>query len=190
MTLSADEVDQLQSLNDPVGLEEVIAIYLPLSRLLSLYVAATQGLFKATQRFLLAEAEVKVPYVIGVAGSVAVGKSTTARVLQALGAGSVAAAANPRDAIQALKAFANPVDVIITDLQFPGMDALELIRRHRPDVAIVDIEMPQVDGFAVVRAVRDEGLATRLIVLTMHKDEVMLREAIEMGIDAGIRASR
>ncbi|MGL4811993.1 MAG: type I pantothenate kinase [Beijerinckiaceae bacterium] len=84
MTLTADEVIRLQSLNDPMSLEEVAAIYLPLSRLLSLYVAATQGLFKATQRFLLAEEEVKVPYIIGVAGSVAVGKSTTARVLQAL----------------------------------------------------------------------------------------------------------
>ena len=50
----------------------------------SLYVAATQGLFKATQRFLLAENDAKVPYIIGVAGSVAVGKSTTARVLKAL----------------------------------------------------------------------------------------------------------
>lgn len=84
LTLTADEVLRLQSLNDPIGLDEVAAIYLPLSRLLSLYVAATQGLFKATQRFLLAEAEVKVPYIIGVAGSVAVGKSTTARVLKAL----------------------------------------------------------------------------------------------------------
>ena len=74
----------MQSLNDPISLDEVIAIYLPLSRLLSLYVAATQGLFKATQRFLLAEADTKAPYIIGVAGSVAVGKSTTARVLQAL----------------------------------------------------------------------------------------------------------
>ena len=82
MTLSADEVVRLQSLNDPISLEEVIAIYLPLSRLLSLYVAATQGLFKATQRFLLAENDTKVPYIIGLAGSVAVGKSTTARVLQ------------------------------------------------------------------------------------------------------------
>jgi type I pantothenate kinase len=82
MTLTADEVMRLQSLNDPIGLEEVVAIYLPLSRLLSLYVAATQGLFRATQRFLLAENEGKVPYIIGVAGSVAVGKSTTARVLQ------------------------------------------------------------------------------------------------------------
>ena len=84
LTLNADDVVKLQSLNDPISLDEVIAIYLPLSRLLSLYVAATQGLFKATQRFLLAEAEAKVPYIIGVAGSVAVGKSTTARVLKAL----------------------------------------------------------------------------------------------------------
>jgi type I pantothenate kinase len=84
MTLTAEEVMQLQSLNDPISIDEVAAIYLPLSRLLSLYVAATQGLFKATQRFLLAEKDAKVPYIIGVAGSVAVGKSTTARVLKAL----------------------------------------------------------------------------------------------------------
>ncbi len=69
--------------HDPISLDEVVAIYLPLSRLLALYVAATQGLFKATQRFLGAT-DGKVPYIIGVAGSVAVGKSTTARVLQAL----------------------------------------------------------------------------------------------------------
>lgn len=84
MTLSAQEVGQLQSLNDPVSLDEVSAIYLPLSRLLSLYVAAAQGLFKATQRFLLADRSDKVPYIIGIAGSVAVGKSTTARILKAL----------------------------------------------------------------------------------------------------------
>ena len=73
----------MQSLHDPISIDEVIAIYLPLSRLLALYVAATQGLFKATQRFLGAD-DGKVPYIIGVAGSVAVGKSTTARVLQAM----------------------------------------------------------------------------------------------------------
>ncbi|MBM3636619.1 MAG: type I pantothenate kinase [Alphaproteobacteria bacterium] len=83
MTLTAEDLQKLQSLNDPISLEDVIAIYLPLSRLLSLYVAATQGLFKATQRFLLAE-DGKVPYVIGIAGSVSAGKSTTARVLKAL----------------------------------------------------------------------------------------------------------
>jgi type I pantothenate kinase len=84
LTLTADEVERLHSLNDPISLDEVAAIYLPLSRLLALYVAAMQDLFRATQRFLLAEGEAKVPYIIGVAGSVAVGKSTTARVLKAL----------------------------------------------------------------------------------------------------------
>jgi type I pantothenate kinase len=82
MTLTIDDLNRLQSINDPISMDEVVAIYLPLSRLLALYVAATQGLFKATQRFLGADG--KVPYIIGVAGSVAVGKSTTARVLQAL----------------------------------------------------------------------------------------------------------
>ncbi len=84
LTLTAEEVERLQSLNDPISLDEVIAIYLPLSRLLALYVAAAQGLFKATQRFLQADPAGKVPYIIGVAGSVAVGKSTTARILKAL----------------------------------------------------------------------------------------------------------
>lgn len=83
LTLSIDDLARLQSINEPITLEEVIAIYLPLSRLLALYVAATQGLFKATQRFLGAE-DGKVPYIIGVAGSVAAGKSTLARVMQAL----------------------------------------------------------------------------------------------------------
>ena len=83
MTLTPDEVAQLRSLNDRLDLEEVEEIYLPLSRLLSLYVAATQRLFVAQQRFLGTE-DGKMPYIIGIAGSVAVGKSTTARVLQAL----------------------------------------------------------------------------------------------------------
>ena len=83
LTLTADDLARLQSLNDPISIEEVVAIYLPLSRLLALYVAATQGLFKATQRFLGAE-DGKMPYIIGIAGSVAVGKSTTARLLKAL----------------------------------------------------------------------------------------------------------
>ena len=84
LTLTAADLKKLQSLNDPVSLDDVIEIYLPLSRLLSLYVAATQGLYKATQRFLMAEDGGKVPYIIAVAGSVAAGKSTTARILKAL----------------------------------------------------------------------------------------------------------
>src|ERR1700683_817920 len=83
LTLTIDDLRKLESSHDPINLDEVIAIYLPLSRLLALYVAATQGLFKATQPFLGAT-DGKVPYIIGIAGSVAAGKSTTARVLQAL----------------------------------------------------------------------------------------------------------
>ncbi len=83
LTLTIDDLRKLRATNDPISIDEVVAIYLPLSRLLALYVAATQGLFKATQRFLGA-GDGKVPYIIGVAGSVAVGKSTTARVLKAL----------------------------------------------------------------------------------------------------------
>lgn len=83
LTLTMDDLLKLQSINDPISVNEVVEIYLPLSRLLALYVAATQGLYKATERFLGAE-DGKTPYIIGLAGSVAVGKSTTARILQAL----------------------------------------------------------------------------------------------------------
>src|SRR6266480_559730 len=83
MTLTPAEVARLRSLHDRLDMAEVEEIYLPLSRLLSMYVAATQRLFRAQQRFLGTE-DAKLPYIIGVAGSVAAGKSTTARVLQAL----------------------------------------------------------------------------------------------------------
>ncbi len=83
MTLTPDEVTRVRSLHDRLDIQEVEEIYLPLSRLLSLYVAATQRLFRAQQDFL-GTTDSKMPYIIGVGGSVAVGKSTTARVLQAL----------------------------------------------------------------------------------------------------------
>src|SRR4030088_3228254 len=83
MTLTPEEVTRLRSLHERLDMREVEEIYLPLSRLLSLYVAATQRLFRAQQKFLGTE-DAKMPYIIGVGGSVAVGKSTTARVLQAL----------------------------------------------------------------------------------------------------------
>jgi type I pantothenate kinase len=83
LTLAEDDLVKLRGINEYVSLREVEEIFLPLSRLLNLYVAATQNLHKATDTFLGTRAE-KVPYVIGIAGSVAVGKSTTARILQAL----------------------------------------------------------------------------------------------------------
>lgn len=83
LTLSEQDLDQLRGINESVSIDEVVEIYLPMSRLLSLYVAATQDLYRATATFL-GSRSAKVPYVIGLAGSVAVGKSTTARILQAL----------------------------------------------------------------------------------------------------------
>jgi type I pantothenate kinase len=83
MTLRESDLEQLRGINEQIDLDEVIAAYLPLSRLLNLYVSATQDLHRVSATFLGAMAP-KVPYVIGVAGSVAVGKSTFARILQAL----------------------------------------------------------------------------------------------------------
>ncbi len=83
LTLSEDDLARLRGLNERVSLDEVIEIYLPLSRLLNLHIAASQGLHRATATFLNASAA-KVPYMIGLAGSVAVGKSTTARILREL----------------------------------------------------------------------------------------------------------
>ena len=83
MTLTDEDLKTLRGLNDYVSLAEVADVYLPLSRLLNLYVAAAQGLHQVTDRFLGKPAH-PVPYIVGIAGSVAVGKSTFARILRAL----------------------------------------------------------------------------------------------------------
>lgn len=83
MTLSREDIARLRTLSDPISLEEAEEVYLPLTRLLSFYVEAIQGLHNVSTRFLETPDQ-KVPFIIGVAGSVAVGKSTTARILQAL----------------------------------------------------------------------------------------------------------
>src|SRR3954453_11501395 len=84
LTLGEDELRRLRSLNDPVDLEEIKRIYLSLSRLLSAHVEASQVLFRQRQAFFNAVDAGKTPFIIGIAGSVAVGKSTTARVLKEL----------------------------------------------------------------------------------------------------------
>ncbi|SCK23494.1 pantothenate kinase [Streptomyces sp. SceaMP-e96] len=87
LPLTADEVEQLRGLGDVIDLDEVRDVYLPLSRLLNLYVGASSNLRGALNTFLGdvgGGPQPGTPFVIGVAGSVAVGKSTTARLLQAL----------------------------------------------------------------------------------------------------------
>ncbi|WP_129670893.1 type I pantothenate kinase [Candidatus Chloroploca sp. Khr17] len=84
LPIYAEELDTLVSLNDTVSLEDVADIYLPLVRLLQLYYDASQQLYQVTNVFLGNPTANRVPYVIGIAGSVAVGKSSTARILQAL----------------------------------------------------------------------------------------------------------
>jgi type I pantothenate kinase len=83
LPLTAAELATLRGLGDDVDLDEVRAIYLPLSRLLNLHVRATAVLHERTKTFLAAFPD-RTPYVVGIAGSVAVGKSTTARLLQLL----------------------------------------------------------------------------------------------------------
>lgn len=81
--LSETEVVELRGIGDRLDLTEVGEVYLPLSRLLSLYASATKRLGAATSAFL-DEEDVTTPFVVGVAGSVAVGKSTIARLLREL----------------------------------------------------------------------------------------------------------
>lgn len=81
LPLTDEDVLRLRGLGDPIDLDEVDLIYRPLSRLLNLHIEATAQLHQARSTFLL-EHTPRTPYVIGVAGSVAVGKSTTSRILR------------------------------------------------------------------------------------------------------------
>lgn len=83
LTLTERDLAELRGINSAVDMDEVVSVYLPMSRLLNLYVTATQQLHEATATFL-GHNDTRVPYIIGLAGSVAAGKSTTARLLRAL----------------------------------------------------------------------------------------------------------
>ena len=83
LPLSEAELEELKGFGERISLDEVSEIYLPLSRLINLYVLETQELYRVTSDFL-GHAQAKVPYIIGIAGSVAVGKSTSARIMRTL----------------------------------------------------------------------------------------------------------
>ena len=83
LLLNEEELALLRGISEQVSLQEVEEIYVPLSRLLNLHVAAVQHLYEARREFMGAPAPRKVPYIVGIAGSVAVGKSTFSRVLRA-----------------------------------------------------------------------------------------------------------
>ena len=83
LTLTEQDLVRLRGQNEQVALDEVADIYLPLTRLLNLYVTKAQELYRDSAEFLRNPAA-RVPYIIGLGGSVAVGKSTTSRILQAL----------------------------------------------------------------------------------------------------------
>ena len=65
-----------------------------------------------------------------------------------------------------------------------GKSALELITTHVPTVAVLDLDMPDLDGFAVARRVRELELPTRIVILTMHNDELHFSQAIDLGVRA------
>ena len=79
MTLTEKELESIKSINESISVKEVTDIYLPLSRLLNLYVKSKQGRTHIIEQFLKTNRSRKPPFIISIAGSVAVGKSTTAR---------------------------------------------------------------------------------------------------------------
>ena len=63
-----------------------------------------------------------------------------------------------------------------------GKDALELIKNHLPDVAVLDLDMPEIDGFGIASEIQKLNLPVKIVILTMHKDELHFNQAIDLGV--------
>jgi DNA-binding NarL/FixJ family response regulator len=78
--------------------------------------------------------------------------------------------------------FANVAGMTVVSEAGDGQTALAEIQQHKPDVAVLDVSMPAMDGFQVARAVREKELPVELIFLTMHKDEDVFKDALDLGV--------
>lgn len=67
-----------------------------------------------------------------------------------------------------------------------GKEALEYIRKNQPDVAIIDIDMPLLSGIEVVKALKEKNSSTKIVFITMHKDETLFNSAMDLGVKAYI----
>src|ERR687893_24214 len=142
LSLSEDDVRDLRRIAEHLSPEEATEVYLPLSWLLHLHVSATQDLYRRARAFL-AQEETEVPYVVGIAGSVAAGKSTVAQLLQAL---ISRWPANPRVELVSTDGFLYPNRVLqsrgLMDRKgFPESYDLPLLLRFLTDVKSGRAEM-------------------------------------------------
>lgn len=186
LSLAPSDLEDLRSLNDRLDMAEVSEVYLPLSRLLNLRVAATQALHHSTDAFLGVPSQ-RVPFIIGLGGSVAVGKSTTARVLQALLARWPD---HPRVDLVTTDGFLRPNHVLqergLMDRKgFPEsydvrrlMRFLEEVKRGEPEVRV------PVYSHVVYDIVEGEELVLRRPDIVIVEGLNVLQTGLESGLDA------
>ena len=164
LNLTSEDVARLRGLGDPLDLTEIEEVYLPLSRLLTFYVEAIHRLHSVTGEFL-DERPHRTPFIIGVAGSVAVGKSTTARILRETWRHYLAAA--PRDARTGrdAKAERDALDRIVREQAFTVLNRLCALRMAEARGLLIESVGRGHDsrGFALYRNVAGPALGLSLI---------------------------